>query len=287
MTQREQTPPPPFAPALYLAETEQHITAPIHPGTAPLPPSGGLRWLGHHFRRIAPGLVTSAAWGLAAAWHEQLEAGSTEPLWLMGVLTALSGATGLVAASRQHGSSGVMTAAFGAGAAFGLLGIAAWTPHWPVRVLMWLLGIAAVYGLCVPHWRKDRQLQSEHERTIQLEQLRGLNSLRDTALKTSAAVEIAHSAERTAAHQIDAIVAASEARTQEALLARDTRSLAPGQELDVKALLRAAGHTTHHDPQQLAVSAQDDDFDLEALWHATADAPREPSAAERESRGRR
>ncbi|WP_086708910.1 hypothetical protein [Streptomyces antimycoticus] len=271
----EPTPIPPYAPAVYLAETQQQITAPTQWGTAPLPPLTTDRWLWHHLRRIVPAVVPTAAWALATAWHEQLPAGSLEPLWLMGVLTALAGAAGVVAAAKRHGSAAAMKVAFGSGAAFGLIGIAAWTPHWPVRLLMWVLGIAAAYGLCVPHWRQDRREETQHQQAMEMEQLRGFNSVRETVLKTSAAVEIAHSHERAETARVEQIVAASDARVRDALLARETRVVGPGAELDVKALLKAAGHQV---PEPDPVDVE---MDIEALWHATADAPHELPADQR------
>ena len=93
----------------------QQIATPHGPAPPPRSPrSPASRWLARHFRRIAPGLATTAVWGLAAAWHQQLPAGSTEPLWLMGTMAGLSGLVGLIAATKQHGSSTTMTSAFGA-----------------------------------------------------------------------------------------------------------------------------------------------------------------------------
>ncbi|MEU9796930.1 hypothetical protein AB0E27_41405 [Streptomyces sparsogenes] len=285
----EQTPPT-YAPALFLIDTERQITAPIQPGIAPLPPSSGLRWVAHHFRRIAPALVTTAAWALAVAWHAELPDGSTEPLWLMGLLTALSGAAGVIAAAKQHGSSTTMTAAFGAGAAFGLIGIAAWTPHWAVRLLMLLLGVAAAYGVCVPHWRRDRQEKTRHEQAVEMEHVKGFNAWRETATQAAAVVEVAHSVERTETARVESIVAASNARLSEAVEAHQRRALAPGQELDIAALLRAAGHGQGAAPVEECAEdapAPDDDMDIEALLWATSEAPHEPSAAEREGQRHR
>jgi hypothetical protein len=268
--------------AWHLIANEQQITAPHGPGApAPLPPVVGARWLTAYFRRVAPGLATTAVWGLAAAWHQQLAADSTEPLWLMGTLSALSGLVGLIAAAKQHGSSATMTSAFGATAVFALVGVAAWTPHWPVSVLMWLLGAVAAYGLCIPHWRTDRQEQAQHERTVELEKVRGFNEFRTTATKAAAAVEVAQAIQNAETAKVQAIVAASDARTRDALLARELRGIAPGDELDVKALLRAAGHGPAELPPGHEDVAPAIDDDLEALLRATEDGPREPSAAER------
>ncbi|MFI8992156.1 hypothetical protein ACIG63_45725 [Streptomyces antimycoticus] len=272
----EHTSIPPYAPAVYLAETQQQITTPTVWGAAPLPPLTTGRWLWYHLRRIVPGLVPTAAWALATLWHDQLPADSLEPLWLMGVFAALAGAAGVVAAAKRHGSADAMKVAFGLSATFGAIGVAAWTPHWAVRLLMWLLALAAAYGLCVPHWRQERQEQTRHQQAMEMEQLRGANSLRETALKTGAAVEIAHSYERAEVAKVEQIVSASDARVRDALLARENRVVAPGAELDVKALLRATGHQ-FPEPDPL----DEEELDIEALWHATAEAPHELPADER------
>lgn len=265
-----------------LIANEQQITAPHGPGApAPLPPVAGARWLTTYFRRIAPGLAATAVWGLATAWHQQLAAGSTEPLWLMGTLAGLSGLVGFIAAAKQHGSSSTMTAAFGAAGVFTLAGVAAWTPHWPVSVLMWLLGAVAAYGLCIPHWRTDRQAQAQYQRTVELEQVRGFNEFRITATKAAAAVEVAQAIQNAETAKVQAIVAASDARTRDALLARELRGIAPGDELDVRALLRAAGHGPAELPRGHEDVAPAIDDDLEALLRATEDELHEPSAAER------
>jgi hypothetical protein len=241
--------PQPFDPTLYLVERQQQITAPTAPAVPPLPPPRtGLAALWDRFGRIAPGLVPTAAWALATAWHHQLSNGSLEPLWTMGALTALTGAGGIIAATRQHGDKGVMSAAFAAAGTFGLVGIAAWAPHWPVSVLMWLAGVAATYALCVPHWRRDRRERTCHEHQVEMEHVRGYHQWRDTATRAAAAVETAKALHAAEVARVQAILAAGEARRAEALATRETRTLAPGEELDVDALLRAAGHNAPLEP---------------------------------------
>ncbi|MCQ4045823.1 hypothetical protein ACFOSC_27905 [Streptantibioticus rubrisoli] len=248
-----------FDPALYLAATQQQVTTPTAPAVAPLPvPRTGWRWLWDHAGRIAPGLLPTIAAALATTWHQQLPANSTEPLWLMGTLTTLAGGAGIIAAAKQHGDKAVMGTAFAAAGTCATVGVAAWTPHWPVAVLMWLANVAAAYALCAPHWRSDRRDRAQHERAVEMEHVRGYHQWRDTATRAAAAVETAHSLRAAETERVRAIVAASDARTRDALLAREQRTLAPGEELNVAALLQAAGH----------------------------DAPRELTAAEREEQWR-
>ncbi|MFI9031152.1 hypothetical protein [Streptomyces sp. NPDC053560] len=236
--------PQPYDPTAYLIEHQQQITTPP-PGVAPLPPvpdRGVLRLLMRHFRRLAPALVTTAAWGLATAWHGMLPEGATEPLWLMGTLAALAGTGGIIAASKRHGSKDAMGMSFAGAGTFGMIGVAAWTPHWPVAVLMWLVALAAAYAACLPHWRAERREGTRHDHAVELEHVRGYHQMRDTATRTAGAVEVAKSLHAAEVEKVRAIVAASDARVRDAELARTQRMLAPGEELDVAALLRAAGH---------------------------------------------
>ncbi|MFI1734920.1 hypothetical protein ACH40E_38055 [Streptomyces acidicola] len=236
-----------FDPTEYLLTREQQITAPYLPSVEPLPPTkSAARVLWEHFGRIAPGLVTTAATALAWAWHEQLPEGSTQPLWIGGLLAALAGAAGTLSAAKKHGDSDITRVAFGAGGTLTLLGITAWTPDSALRALMWLLGTAAVYAVCAPLWRSDRRLEREqhHERVMA-----------ETDARTQVAVALVEGQTRVAEKQwehrtevarveaisksVEALVAASEAR--------ETRDVAPGDELNVAALLKAAGHTAPHE----------------------------------------
>lgn len=273
--------PVPFDPALWLIEHQRQVTAPTV--TAPLPPPTR-SWLWRHFARIAPGLIPSVAWALAWTWHHQLPAGSTEPLWVMGTLTALTGGAGIIAASKQHGDKTAMSTAFAAAGTFATTAVAAWTPHWPLSVLMWLTGVAAAYALCAPHWRQERTEERRHKHATEIEQLKGYNSWRDTATRAAAAVETARLLAQTEVGKVQAIVAASDLRRRDALLARQHRALQPGEELDVKALLRVADQGPGETEHPTLPSAPDhvlDDEDLEALLRATTTAPHEPTAAER------
>jgi hypothetical protein len=276
--------------ALFLAATDQQITAPTIPGApAPLPPTGGRLW--RIAARIVPGLVTTTAFSLAMAWHEQLPAGSAAPLWTMGSLAAAAAGGGMIAATARHGDSGTMSAALAGAAALAATGVAAWTPNWPLAALMWLTGTAATYVACAIHWRRDRRDERRHEQAVEMAHVAGYHQWRDTATRGAAAVQVAHELHQAEVAKVQVIVAASDARTRDALLARDQRDLMPGQELDVAALLRAAGHEPTPTQRAELVAAKsldaadlDDALDIEAMWLATAEAPREPSAAERSRR---
>lgn len=230
------TPAPrePQNPAMHLALTQQQIQQPHQGATAPLPPTRSLGgWLWQHGGRIAPGLVSTSAWGLALAWHQQLPVGGTEPLWLMGGFTALAALAGLVSAAKPHGSEGITGTAFAAAGVSAMVGVAAWTPNWPVSVLMWVLATAAAYGLCAPHWRNERQQTLSHTHAVQMEQVRGYNEWARTVTEVSGQIEVEKWRTKREEAVVEQIVAASDART--------ARQLAPGEELNVAALLRAAG----------------------------------------------
>ncbi|MCX4885997.1 hypothetical protein [Streptomyces sp. NBC_00847] len=234
--------PVPFDPTEYLLSREHQITTPYLPGVEPLPPTrSAARVLWEHFGRVAPGLVTTAATALAWCWHEQLPDGSTQPLWIGGLLAVLAGAAGTVSAAREHGESDITRFAFAAGGTLALLGITAWTPDSALRALMWLLGTAAVYAVCAPMWRSDRRLDREqrHERVMA-----------ETDARTQVAVAMVEGQTRVAEkqweHRTEVARVEAISRTVEALVAandaRDTRAIAPGDELNVAALLKAAGH---------------------------------------------
>ncbi|MFJ4418809.1 hypothetical protein [Streptomyces sp. NPDC088925] len=231
-----------FSPAEYLIEREHQITAPYLPGVEPLPPArSAARILWEHFGRMAPGLVTTAATLLAWGWHHDLPQGSTQPLWISGLLAGLAAAAGTVSAAKKHGDSDTTRLAFAAGGTFALLGIAAWTPLWSLRALLWLVGTAAVYAVCAPLWRGDRRLDraQRHERVMAETDGRTRLALAVVEGQTRVAERVwAHRTEvarvEGISKSVEALVAASEAR--------EARAIAPGDELDVAALLLAAGH---------------------------------------------
>ncbi|OEV13016.1 hypothetical protein [Streptomyces nanshensis] len=234
-------------PAMYLAGTARQVTAPHYGATQPLPPTRSLAgWLRENAARLAPGLVASAACGLARLWHEQLPQGSTEPLWIMGALTALTASGGTVAAAQPNGDRGIVGAAYAAAAVAAMTGVAAYTPRWPLAVLLCLLSIAGAYGLCAPHWHAERRAQLHHERELETQRLRGEQSLAHTALQLRGEAEVEKWRARREEAVVDQITRASDART--------ARILAPGDELNVAALLRAAGHNA---PQELPAGGRE------------------------------
>ncbi|MEV5348963.1 hypothetical protein [Streptomyces achromogenes] len=250
--------PTAFDPTTYLISREHQITAPHLPSVEPLPPvKSAARVLWEHLGRIAPGLVTTAATALAWGWHEQLPDGSAQPLWISGTLAALAAAAGTVSAAKQHGEAETTRMAFAAGGTLALLGVAAWTPLWSLRALLWLVSTAAVYAVCAPLWRGDRRLEREqhHERVMA-----------ETEGRTQVALALVEGqtriAERQWSHRTEVARVEAISKTVEALVAateaRGTRAVAPGDELSIAALLRAAGH----------------------------EAPVELTAAEREAQGR-
>jgi len=225
--------PAPFDPALYLIE---HAHGPV-PSTfraAPqLPPrqSAG-RWLWDHFGRLAPGLATTGMSALAWSWGQNIPDGSTVPLWITGTLAALAGCAGCVAASKQHGDNDTVRVSFGGAAVLAFAGVTAWTPDWQLAALLWAGCTAAVYAVCAPMWRTDRREEREQHHERLMEETRGVNAVRVAVVEASATVAAAQWEYRQEEAKVQAIVAASQARQQ--------RLLEPGQELDVKALLRAA-----------------------------------------------
>ncbi|MFJ8957324.1 hypothetical protein ACIRO1_45265 [Streptomyces sp. NPDC102381] len=247
--------PVPFDPADYLISREHQITAPYVPGVEPLPPvKSAARVLWEHFGRIAPGLVTTAATALAWGWHEQLPDGSTQPLWICGLLTVLAGAAGTVSAANWHGDKETTAFAFGAAGVSVLLGLAAWTPIWPLRALLWLLGTAAVYAVCAPLWRGDRRLEREH---------RHEQALQETESRTQVTVAVVQGqtriAEKQWEHRTEVARVEAISKTVEALVtaneARQDRTIASGDELNVAALLKAAGHQA---PVELAAAEREE-----------------------------
>ncbi|WP_232838779.1 PIN domain-containing protein [Streptomyces geranii] len=270
--------PQPFDPTAYLIGREHQITAPYVANVEPLPPvRSAARVLWEHFGRVAPGLVTSAATGLAWAWHEQLPDGSTQPLWIGGLLTVLAAGAGVVSAAKKHGDKEITRVAFAAGGVATLLGITAWTPDSALRALMWLLGTAAVYAICAPLWRKDRRLEREQRHERVMEETRGRTAQNLAVIEGHTRTAERYWDYRTEAARVEGITRSVEALVA-ASEARQTRPVAPGDELDVDALLRAAGHER---TPALESAPVDDEYGIEDLLRATREAPREPSAAER------
>ncbi|MEU5610526.1 hypothetical protein AB0H03_17625 [Streptomyces sparsogenes] len=236
------TEPTPFDPTAYLISREHQITAPYLPNVEPLPPvKSAARVLWEHFGRVAPGLVTTAATALAWGWHDQLPDGSTQPLWISGLLAALAAAAGTVSATKQHGEAQTTRIAFAAGGTLALLGVAAWTPIWSLRALLWLVGTAAVYAVCAPLWRGDRRLEREQRHERAMAETEGRIQVALAVVEGQTRVAEKQWEHRTEVARVEAI-----SKTVEALVAateaRETRAVAPGDELSVAALLKAADH---------------------------------------------
>lgn len=228
----QQSTPAPFDPALYLAQRQHQVTAPHVPHIEPLPPVRSVvHVLWDNVGRVAPGLATTSLSALAWMWNAQIPDGSTEPLWVMGVLAGFTGAIGVVAAAKQHGDSETVRTAFGGSVMLVVTGVSAWTPDLPLLLLLWVLATAAAYALCAPLWRTDRQALREQRHELTMEQTRGFNRWRLLATQASAQVAVAQLEVDRERVEVDKILAASEARR--------ARTLAPGEETDVKALLRA------------------------------------------------
>ncbi|MET7621795.1 hypothetical protein [Streptomyces sp. NPDC005408] len=225
--------PAPFDPALYLIEQAHRPQVPdtFRPAP-PLATRSAARWLWDNFGRFAPGIATTAVSAMAWSWNEEIPDGSTMPLWITGALAALAGSAGCVAAAKQHGDNDTMRISFAAGAVLAVAGVSAWTPNWQLAALLWAAATAGVYAVCAPMWRSDRceAREQQHERVM--EETRGANAWRLAVTEASARVAIEQWKHRTEEAKVEAIVAASQARQQ--------RVLEPGQELDVKALLKAA-----------------------------------------------
>jgi hypothetical protein len=266
-----------FDPTEYLILSDRQITASHIYNVEPLPPARTfVHVLWDHLGRFAPGLITTAATALAWAWHEQLPDGSLEPLWIGGLLTAVAGAAGIISAAKQHGDAETTRFAFGAAGVTTLLGIAAWTPDWALRVLLWLIGTAAVYAVCAPLWRKDRREERAQQHELKLAEASHRNDQAVALIEGQTRVAEKYWDYRTEAAHVEMVGRTVEALAQ-ASEARANRALRPGQELDVDALLKAVGH----EPKQAIDAAQGDQFGIETLLSATSEAPREPSAAER------
>ena len=131
--------------------------------------------------------------------------------------------------------------AFAAGGTLALLGIAAWTPIWSLRALLWLVGTAAVYAVCAPLWRGDRRLEREQRHERVMAQTEGRTQIALAMVEGQTRIAEAKWEHRTEVARVEGI-----SRTVEALVAasqaRESRAVAPGDELNVAALLLAAGH---------------------------------------------
>jgi hypothetical protein len=220
---------PPFDPTLYLTQ-QQRVPATFRPAPH-LPPQAGA-WVWAHFGRIAPALATTSMSALAWSWGGAIPDGSTAPLWITGTLASLAGAAGCVAASRRHGDTDTVRASFGSAAVLAVAGITAWTPDWQLAALLWAGCTAAVYAACAPLWRADRREARAMAHELVMEETRGANEARLTAIETAGAVATAQWEYHQEQARVAAIVAAADARQR--------RAIQPGQELDVQALLQAA-----------------------------------------------
>ncbi|MET7843663.1 hypothetical protein ABZT45_34680 [Streptomyces sp. NPDC005356] len=224
--------PAPFDPALYLIEKAHEVPATFQavPVVPPNPSLGRRAW--EHFGRFAPALVTTSMSALAWSWGQNIPAGDTTPLWITGTLAALAGCAGCVAAAKPHGDNDTVRMSFGGAAALAVTGVTAWTPHWELATLLWVGCTAAVYAVCAPLWRSDRREARAQAHEQVLEEVKGVNVARVAAIHAAGQVATAQWEYRQEEAKVQAIV--------EACTARQQRALAPGQELDVKALLEAA-----------------------------------------------
>ncbi|GAA2110750.1 hypothetical protein [Streptomyces synnematoformans] len=230
---------PTFDPTMYLLTHEEHITTPAAGGPAPLPPPRGALW--RHFGRIAPALATTALAGLAWTWNLQLPEGSTQPLWICGSLAVLAAAAGALSASQPNGDTVTTRTALAGGGVLALLGTIAWTPHVSLAALLWAASTAAVYAICAPLWRTDRRLAREQAHAQQLAETKARAAAQVAALDAQARITGAQYEYRAEVARVEGITRAVEAITA-AEEAKADRTLAPGEELSVSALLRAAGH---------------------------------------------
>ncbi|MFE4777849.1 hypothetical protein [Streptomyces sp. NPDC056713] len=223
--------PAPFDPALYLIE-KAHEVPPTFQAAPVVPPSPSLaRRAWEHFGRFAPVLVTTSMSALAWSWGQHIPAGDTTPLWITGTLAALAVCAGCVAAAKPHGDNDTVRMSFGGAAALAVTGVTAWTPHWELATLLWVGCTAAVYAVCAPLWRSDRREARAQAHELVMEHTRGVNAARVAVIGASATVATAQWEYRQEQAKVAAIVAAASARQQ--------RTLEPGQELDVQALLKA------------------------------------------------
>ncbi|MFE4678186.1 hypothetical protein [Streptomyces sp. NPDC056723] len=221
----------PFDPAFYLIQKAHEVPATFNP--APMLPSrpslAQRAW--EHFGRFAPSVVTTSMSALAWSWGKH--DGSTAPLWITGTLAALAGCAGCVAAAKEHGDNDTVRMSFGGAAVLAVAGVTAWTPDWELATLLWVGCTAAVYAVCAPLWRSDRREARAQAHEQVMEEVKGVNVARVAAIHAAGQAATAQWEYRREEAKVQAIV--------EACTARQQRALAPGQELDVKALLEASG----------------------------------------------
>ncbi|MEV8321258.1 hypothetical protein AB0Q95_44635 [Streptomyces sp. NPDC059900] len=222
--------PAPFDPALYLSQKVTGVPAALYrpdPALPPHPSLGHRAW--EHFGRFAPGLLTTSMSALAWGWGQH--DGSVAPLWITGSVAAITGCAGCIAAAQPNGDTNTMRMAFGGAAAFVVAGLTAWTPDWELAALLWVGCTAAVYAVCAPLWRSDRREARSQAHQQAMEEIKGANVAQVAAIHAAGQVATAQWEYQQEQAKVQAIVEASAARRN--------RTLAPGQELDVDALVRA------------------------------------------------
>jgi hypothetical protein len=137
-----------------------------------------------------------------------------------------------VAAAKPHGDNDTVRMSFSAAAVLAVSGVTAWTPDWQLAALLWMGATAAVYAVCAPLWRTDRREARAQAHELVMEETKGANEARVKAIEVNGTVAVEQWKYQQERAQVDAIVAAAQVRQQ--------RTLQPGQELDVQALLNAA-----------------------------------------------
>ncbi|MFD8706833.1 hypothetical protein ACFV1W_30235 [Kitasatospora sp. NPDC059648] len=175
-----------------LAQARRPLPLPPPEPELPQIMSAG-RWLMvHHSARILPGLTTTTVLILARIWNAQGAAQNVGDAALMIVLAAASAAAGTVSALGQHGHSEITATGYGAAASFALVAVAAYTPDWPLALLMYLLATIGVYALAAPHWRRAKEARTAHQAEYRLAALHSQTEVTTTAMRVTGAVEVAH-----------------------------------------------------------------------------------------------
>ncbi|MQS18020.1 hypothetical protein F7Q99_38995 [Streptomyces kaniharaensis] len=150
------------------------------------------RWvLSRYSARILPVLTTTTVLILARIWNEQGAVQDVGDAVLMGTLSGLSAAAGTVSALGKNGHGEITATAYGASASLALTAVAAYTPSWPLALLMWVLSTAAVYALAAPHWRAANARAAEHRHEFRMQSLRSQTEITTTAMRVTGAVEVA------------------------------------------------------------------------------------------------
>ncbi len=186
------TEPTKGVPAWLLAHAQRPL--PLPPAEPEVPPQimSATRWVVTRYSaRILPGLTTTTVLILARIWNEQGAAQNVGDAVLMGSLAALSAAAGTVSALGQNGHGEITATAYGASASLALTAVAAYTPQWPLALLMWLLSTSAVYALAAPHWREANARKAEHQAEYRLQALKSQTEVTTTAMRVTGAVEVA------------------------------------------------------------------------------------------------